>query len=162
LRENLRDTDSRAAAAKRAAEILDTVTVDDFHDDFRAPAPPDGWTYEWKRSTVYNQEDPSYQVELRRTGWEPVDVNRHPDTMPIGYKGVIARRGMILMERPKEVTDVFRAKDKKAAIDLVRNKEEQIRGAPQGSHFSDGNSVAKERLGQKIGISYSPLTIPES
>ena len=84
MRPAMREDDPRVAAALRAAEIRDQFeNVDEGVDEFRTPEAPDGWTYEWKRRTLLGQEDPAYQVELARMGWEPVSTNRHPNMMPI-------------------------------------------------------------------------------
>jgi Kef-type K+ transport system membrane component KefB len=37
-------------------------------------------------------------------GWETVDAKRHPEMMPKGYVGSIEREGMLLCERPLEIT----------------------------------------------------------
>ena len=73
-------------------------------DKFWAPPPPDGWDYQWKRRSVYNQEDPAYQVELARQGWEAVPLSRHSEMMPRGWSGqTIEVEGMTLMERPADL-----------------------------------------------------------
>ena len=79
-----------------------------------------------RRQRVLGQEDPAYPVALRRTGWEPVPVSRHPEMMPPGAGGVIERKGMVLMERPKEITDEMKAIDYRNARNQVRTKEQQL------------------------------------
>ena len=150
------------SAKERAKEIRQHGgDLEDGTDDFWVDANviPDGWTYEWKRFTVYGQEDPSYQVALRRAGWEPVPASRHPEMMPIGYAGddIILRKGMILMERPQEITDEIRAKDKKAARDQIRVKEAQLNDAPAGQ-FERSN---KDAPLAKVKKAYEPIPIPE-
>ena len=135
-REELREEDPRAAAAKRAAEILgnfDGTEMEGDADEFMAPPAPPGWSYEWKMVTVLNKEDPGRMMGYRRTGWNEVPAKRHPDMMPLGYKGhTIERKGLVLMERPQEITDRFKERDRRAARELVRDKEEQLSSAPQG------------------------------
>jgi hypothetical protein len=137
LRPEMREEEPRAAAKKRAAEILQHIgSMDEGTDDFYvSPSQvPDGWTYEWKRKTVYNAEDPAYQVALARTGWEPVPARRHPDMMPTGWKGdTIERKGMVLMQRPKEITDRVLELDQRRARNQVRAKEQQLAAAPPGT-----------------------------
>ena len=158
MRPPMRADDSRSAAAKRAAEIMghiENVSMEGV-DNFAAPKPPDGWTYEWKRHTIYNQEDPAYQVKLAQTGWEPVPLSRHPETMPSNAKSAtIERDGQILMMRPKEVTEHFQKLDKQRARDLVRFKEQQLAGTPDGTLTRDD-----PRVKPKIKKGYSPLDIP--
>lgn len=156
IRQPLRDEDQRAAAAARAASIWDQVAdvadgVDEFFFDPRDI--PDGWTYEWKRDKVMNAEDPAYKVQLQRTGWEPVPAGRHPQMMPAGYKGfTIERKGMILMQRPKVITDHFRERDNRNARGQVLAKEQQLSAAPAGQFERNAPKV-------KTG-DYRPVDIP--
>ena len=150
------------SAKKRAEEIRKHGgDLDDGTDDFwiDVNSIPEGWSYEWKRFTVYGQEDPSYQVALRRAGWDPVPASRHPEMMPLGYAGedVILRKGMILMERPQEITDEIKAKDRKAARDQVRMKEQQLNDAPSGQ-FERSN---KDAPMAKVKKGFEPIPIPE-
>lgn len=149
------------SAKKRAEEIRKHIgDLDEGVDDFFIDPDkvPDGWTYEWKRYTVFGQEDPSYQVALRRVGWAPVPASRHPEMMPAGTKDdVILRKGMILMERPEEITEEVRAIDKKRARDQVRVKEQQLTEAPVGQ-FQRTN---KDSPLAKVKKSFEAMPIPE-
>ena len=85
----MREEDPRARAKKRAEELRAHLgDIDEGTDDFYVDAEsiPEGWTYEWKRHTVYGQEDPAYQVQLAREGWSPVPASRHPSMMPANFK----------------------------------------------------------------------------
>ena len=154
-------TSSIKSAKERAEEIRKHLgNMDKGTDDFFVDPDtiPDGWTYEWKRYSIYNQEDPSYQVELRRMGWMPVPSSRHPEMMPVNYKDdVILRKGMLLMERPEEITDEIRAIDRKEARDQVRMKEKQLNDAPNGQF----ERVNKDKPLAKIKKSYEAMPIPE-
>lgn len=90
---------------------------DKFHVD---PAIiPDGMSWEWKRQSVLGQPDYGYEVMQAEQGWEPVQAERFPKFMPPGYSGAIIRDGMMLMERPQELTDEARAED-------LSNAREQV------------------------------------
>lgn len=160
LRPPLRDEDPRAAAARRAAELRQHLGgLDEGTDEFYVDPSiiPDGWTYEWKRHTVYGQEDPTYQVYLARAGWTAVPASRHPEMMPMGSRdAVITRKGNVLMECPTEIVEERRRYDLRAARDQVRHKEAQIAGAPEGTLTRDDPRVAP-----KIKKSFSPAEIPE-
>src|SRR5271166_265165 len=137
LRPDLREESPLAAAERRAKEILahNNGHMDEGIDKFYIDPDriPEGWTYEWKTKTVYNQENPSYQVALARSGWEPVAATKHPDMMPHDSKSqTIERDGQILMMRPKSITDMVKKTDRQRARDQVRFKEEQIGQAPAG------------------------------
>jgi hypothetical protein len=119
---------------------------------------PDGWSYEWKTLTVLGKENPSYQVAVAHRGWEAVPRRRHPEMMPDNYPGnTIERDGMILMERPKEITDEVKANDYRNARQQVRAKETQLGAAPAGTFERDnkGNQMAS------VKKSYEAMPIPE-
>lgn len=162
LRKPMREdaNDSKARAAQRAAELRGHLgDLDDGTDDFYVDmnSIPDGWEYQWKRHTVYGQEDPSYQIALARAGWTPVPASRHPEMMPSGGNHeIILRKGLILMECPKEIVDEYRRIDQKNARDQIRHKEAQIAGAPDGTMTRD-HAQARP----KISKSFEAMPIPE-
>jgi hypothetical protein len=160
MRPPMREDDSRAAASRRAAQLREHLgDVVDAQDDFYIPLDeiPDGWTYEWKRHTIYGQEDPAYQIQLARAGWEPVPVARHPWMMPNNTSTqTILRKGMILMQCPTEIIDERRASDLRKARMQVRAKEQQIAGTPDGTMTRDD-----ARVKPQIKKSYEAMPIPE-
>ena len=162
LRTAPREEDPRTRAARRAAELRDHGGVtgegtDEFYIDPRDI--PDGWEYEWKRRTVLGQEDSAYQVATARAGWDPVPASRHPSFMPMsGKHATIERKGMILMERPKEISDEARSNELRKARMQVRQKEQQLNAAPDGQfgrQKSDGSGLVK------VSKSYEPIPIPK-
>lgn len=160
LRPPMRKEYTLSSAQERTAEILGHIsTLDEGIDEFyidRSRIPP-GWDMEWKTKTVLGAEDPAQMVAYARTGWEPVPAYMFPDMMPQGWKGnTIERKGMILMMRPKQLTDMARSVDAKRARDAVRAKEQQLSSAPDGQ-FTRDHSQAKP----KIGKSYEPMPIPQ-
>jgi len=162
IRPEVREEDPRTRAARRAAEIRNHGNVDDDGIDefFVDPAViPPGWSYEWKRRTVMNEENAAYQVQLQLKGWEPVPSSRHPEYMPInGRFANIERKGMVLMERPLEITEAARQAENRKARVQVRSKEEQLNAAPGGTferNNQDGGMA-------KVNKSYEPIPIPQS
>lgn len=155
VRPEMRDDDPRARAARRAAEIRGHLGDEvEGVDDFRAPPAPPGWTYEWKRDTVYNQPDPAYHVSLKLTGWDEVPASRHPEMMPFGSgEGQIKRKGMVLMERPAEITNEFRAREQGVARQQVKIKEQQLSG--------EAVSPLGPNVRPDIKKGYEPLRVPE-
>jgi hypothetical protein len=157
-----REEDPRTRAARRAAELREHLGdnlgdgVDEFFVDPRII--PDGWSYEWKRHMTLGAQDPSYQVSLARGGWDAVPAHRHPELMPDNWRGAtIERRGMILMERPAEITEQVKARELRKAREQVGQKEQQLYGAPPGTFERDnkGNPLVK------VGRSYEALAIPK-
>lgn len=126
-REPVRDRLGRVVTRKRKA------SDDKFAIDERRI--PQGWTYEWKRWSTFGQEDRGYMMSLEENGWTPVPPERHPEYMGPDYKGGhILRDGLILMERPVELTQEARAEDYDLAREMIRAKERQIRSGetPEG------------------------------
>jgi hypothetical protein len=161
MRPEMRVEDPRTAAARRAAEIRDHLGgmdegTDDFYIDISVIPP--GWDYEWKRHSVMGQQDPAYQVQLARMGWMPVPSHRHPELMPSDWKGAtIERKGQILMERPKEISDEARNIERRKARNQVQQKEAQLNASPDGQFGRDnkGNPLVK------VGKSYEAIPIPK-
>jgi hypothetical protein len=134
--------------AKALASHFDNIGSGEEYNkfDLRGVTVPEGWSYEWKRHTVMGAEDPSYQVELANGGWEPVPTSRHPSLMPVNTREpVIIREGMMLMERPQQITDMFRAKEKRDAKALVKQKEEALGMSPIGQ-FERGPVTVKKSI----------------
>lgn len=152
------EEDPRERARRRTAEVREHLgSLDDGTDEFIAPEPPAGWTYEWKRKTILGQEDPAYQVALLRMGWEPVPTSRHPEMMPgNGSYATIERKGMVLMERPTELVEEARMIERRKASNQVRAKEQQLSGAPEGGLGHRDHSSVKP----KITKSFEAMPVP--
>jgi hypothetical protein len=152
----------RDRAARRAAELRGHASDlnDDGTDEYYIELGiiPDGWSYEWKTRTILGAEDPAHQVALARKGWEIVPASRHPELMPMGYKGVeITRKGMVLMERPMEITQEARNAELRKARMQMRDKEAQLTNA-KGGEFDRTN---KGDPLVKINKKYEAIPIPE-
>lgn len=160
MRSSPREEDPRARAERRAAEIRQHLQGDntDGADRFyiNPHSIPDGWSYEWKRKTIWGKEDPAHEVELARKGWEPVPASRHPEMMPKGNWQTIERDGMILMERPKVLTDDAHNANLKNARLQVKAKEAQLNQAPDGTFERDD-----PRVRPSIKKSYAAMPISE-
>lgn len=161
MRAPMREDDSRARAAARAAELRGHIgDMDEGTDDFFIDQDdiPDGWSYEWKTKSVMGKEDPAYAVQIARRGWEAVPATRHPSYMPgDNTSPIIERKGMILMERPLDITEESRSIELKRARQQMRQKEAQLNAAPQGQFSRDEDP----RTRAKINKSYEPMAIPE-
>ena len=155
IRAPLRE-DPREAARRRAAELREhNAGNDDVTDNFYIPmdAIPPGWDYQWKRHSIYGQEDPAYQIKTAQDGWTPVPASRHPEMMPLGSSAeTIMRDGMILMECPSEIVAEYRARELRKARQQVMVKEAQLSGTPEGTF---------ERTHKQIKKGFSPMEIPE-
>lgn len=89
---------------------------------------PEGQTYEWKRKSMFGQEDVENMINLDQNGWSPVPAHRHPELM--GRRAVvggeIVRGGLLLMERPQEITEEARELDTFAARSQVAQQIQRL------------------------------------
>ena len=90
-------------------------------------------SYEWKRFSNMGQEDPFYIAMLREQGWEPVEPKKHPNWLPPGYdKPQIIKGGLILMERPIELSIQAKQEEKAASKQQIREAEARLGMTPKG------------------------------
>lgn len=90
-------------------------------------------SYEWKRYSTVGQEDPFYIASMREQGWEPVPPSRHPNWLPPGYTGQhILKGGLMLMERPIELSIEARLEERALAKRQVRDAEARLGMTPKG------------------------------
>jgi len=93
---------------------------------------PEGSSYEWKRFSINGQEDPFYLASMREQGWEPVNPKRHPTWVPPGYSQPhIIKGGLILMERPVELTGEARREQRMLAKTQMREAEQRLGMTPK-------------------------------
>jgi hypothetical protein len=160
VRPQMATTEQPRDAAARAAELRNHSDTDSGSDEFfvEPGIVPQDWSYEWKMRTVLGAEDPAHQVALQRKGWEIVPASRHPQMMPLGYTGImIIRKGMVLMERPLEITEEARSIEHRRARLQVRAKEEQLSASRPGEfeRSHKGENMTKIKKG------YEAMPIPE-
>lgn len=112
--------------------------------DFDHSLIPEGMTYEFKRLSIFGKEDDEHQINLEHNGWTPVPADRHPELM--GRRavagGTIVRGGLMLMERPVEITDEARDLDTFAARHQV------------ASHIQSMGLEGKRAAGKGIKTTY--------
>lgn len=146
-------------ASPQGKRLVRKRRIDDpFH--FNPRIIPDGVSYEWKRMSVYGQQDPEHQVNLRENHWRPVPASRHPELMPDGYdkQGAITRKGMVLMERPAYLTQEARQEDYEIARAEVSRKEQQLGSTPAGTMTRQHPSVERQMMLRK---EHAPLHFEE-
>lgn len=100
----------------------------------------------WKRFSNVGEEQPFYLAQMREQGWEPVDPREHPDWVPVpdGYdKPNVIKGGLILMERPMDLTRQARAEMEGDAKQQVREAEQRLGRTPEGTlpRNSDGSKT---------------------
>jgi hypothetical protein len=155
----MREESSRERAARRAAEIMGNLPDSEDADKFNvASLQPDDFTYEWKMRTVTGKEFPQQQIELAKYGWEAVPASRHPELMPRGWTGqTIEQEGLVLMERPKVITDKIKARDRANALAPIQNMKEKLAGVAPGQ-FARVDAHGNTNV--KVAKAYTPVDIP--
>jgi hypothetical protein len=156
--------DPRTRAARRALELREHLGDMDQGTDEYAIDPriiPDGWSYEWKAREVLGQEQVSYMVGIQQRGWEAVPTSRHPEMMPRGHdlSAAIERKGMVLMERPLEITKEAQQIERNRARSQMNQKEQQLNVAPTGQFGRDNKGTPLNTVKREYG--YEPIAIPK-
>ena len=94
---------------------------------------PEGMSAQWVTDSIYGQAVPQHRADFERKGWTPVhqeDFDGIYDGMfmPKGMQGEINVEGLVLMMRPKQITDKAKITDRRRAREQVAIKEQALRG----------------------------------
>ena len=149
-------------------EVIDLATGEIYSrngnegDPFTIPAEVKripGWSFEFKRHTVANQTDPTYEAELARNGWRAVFYESHPGVFgPRDMAGPIFVRGLMLMRRPEALTRHAREEERRKSMDQDASK----RAAFEASAMAGlGNQHTPPGIRPVINSSVQPVkTVP--
>lgn len=90
---------------------------------------PDGIALEWKRHSVLNKEDKKHRAEVWRAGWRYVPSNsegfaEHFASFIAG--DIFEYEGLVLMYRPKTMSDTAKKEEARKAGALVQDKMEEM------------------------------------
>lgn len=99
-------------------EILtrDVVTSNASPYDIPRHLWPQGMIYEWKRASVYGQEDKANILALERNGWRKLPADRHPDRS-------CELDGLVLMECPEQFVKASQDYERSIARQELKGKE---------------------------------------
>lgn len=108
----------RGAVRGRNGEIL-TRRFDGDNMPDQYDVPPEcreaGWDLQWVRVSCHGEPDgQNYNVHYAN-GWRPVPGDRVPDHSQIAPSDTIVRDGLMLMERPKVLSDEAMSQSQRAA-----------------------------------------------
>lgn len=136
----------------------------DDEDDDRLKVPkeliPDGMDYQWVTDSILGQPQPQRRARFERRAWTPVPAERHDGVYtPKGYKGEINVDGLVLMERPLELSIRARQKEKMKAREQVYVREQQLRGGDLGNKVAF--DTRHQSVNNKISKSYEAIPVPK-
>lgn len=88
---------------------------------------PDQMDYQWVAVSVLGQPDMQMRSNFEMQGWEAVPALRHDGMfMPKGHQGEINYGGLVLMERPIELTIEARCEDQSRAREARAVEERNL------------------------------------
>lgn len=150
--------------AKPNWENIDT-DAEDTPDRFRVPAHliPEGMILQWVTDSVFGQPVPQHRAAFEKKGWTPVHQEDFDGAfdgrfMPKGRPGEIIQDGMVLMIRPKELSDRADYANRRKALEQVALKEKSLLSGDvgvtlDGTHQSAVNS-------NRISKSFERIEVP--
>lgn len=157
--------DQEAKVNPRAAATAKYEFNDDDDDDRLKIANeliPDGMSYQWVCDSILGQPQPQRRARFERKGWSPVPAERHDGMFtPKGYKGEINVDGLVLMERPLELTIRAQQKDKMRAREQVHVREAQLRGGDLGGRVGFDTQHESALRSNRINKSFERVPVPE-
>lgn len=108
---------------------------------------PDGFSVEWKRCKIYGKEDTRSLTNAEKDGWEPAEPKMFPSLVGKNYKGSVIYGGdmedLVLMIRPKELTEEAIQEERMKAVGQVKTKMEELGLSKQGEFERTRPSVNK-------------------
>lgn len=111
---------------------------------------PDGMSYQWIAVTVMGFQQTQSLASFDMNGWRPVPISRYPGRYaPISKKSSdpIIIEGLMLVERPIELTVEARTEEVMEARNLIRTRNEQFNprlpGALDGRHRGTGLKASR-------------------
>lgn len=170
-REPMRETPNTPARAlkMRAKPNWETMDVSspDLPDRLHIPAHmiPDGMSAQWVTNSVYGQGTPRRRADFERRGWTPIhqdDFDGQFDGMfmPKGQAGEIEVDGLVLMMRPKAITDKAVQDSNLRARQAVVLKEQQLRGGDLAGVTLDAAHPSALKV-NTVGKSLERIDVPK-
>jgi hypothetical protein len=122
---------------------------------------PDGMDYQWVTDSVLGQPMPQRRGRFERRGWKPVPASRHDGLfMPKGFQGEINVDGLVLMERPMELSMEARRREKMKAAEQVYVREAALRGGDLGPNVTFDTTHPSAQKVNRVSKSYERVNIP--
>ena len=116
----------------------------------------DGYDYNWKAMEYAGKSvDPIDFVRLKENHWAEVMADEMPDLSVPGQKGAITKMGLVLMKRPKYLSDEARAEEVQAAGLRLRGEAQTFSRGGEG--VVSGMPVKEFTISE----SFRPGSIPD-
>ncbi len=123
---------------------------------------PDGFTVEWKRVSIYGQEDKKHIINTEKDGWEPAHPKDFPSLVGKNHSGNYILGGqsndLMLMIRPVELTEEARREDYQRAVGQVNTKFQEI-GMSKPGELPREDSTGKKLV--KVARSYERIPVSD-
>lgn len=111
-----------------------------------------GWSLQWVRSECLGKPDPANITDHMENGWTPVPADRKgfSEYFRIEGSGNIEREGLILMERPEELTRQALHEDYAASMSERNTQVEEFALSDLPAGFDRGYGKAATRVKRTI------------
>lgn len=133
-RMSARGDNGRIEVLGRGGEVLRRTTTQ-VGDEFDVPesAKEPDWDYQWNAVSVAGDSDIALHMlqEFEANGWRAVPSSRFPGRfMRTGTPGeaAIVRKGLMLMERPKVLSEEARQEEYRKAVGQMRDRDQSLMG----------------------------------
>jgi len=139
----------------RNGEVLTRARTGGAESPFHVPdnLKDKDWDYQWVRSSCYGKEDPANLFTHQENGWRPVPADREGFAGRFGEStntNAIEREGLILMERPMELSNQARHEDYAAAVTQRKQQVDDFAMNDLPSGFDKGYAQAEKRVKRTI------------
>lgn len=124
-------------------------------DKYAVPAGeiPANWSYQWIAESVLNEPQAAAMIDFQQKGWTAVPQERHPN-IPV------RQGGLMLVERPKALTDEARHEEIQEAKDQLRTNVEQFMPNDSGAARSGLRPTGGIRKGRAQSVAVDGVPMP--
>ena len=126
---------------------------------------PDGIAIEWKRSSVLNKSDKKHTAEVWRAGWRFLPSNsegfaQHFTSFIAG--DIFEYEGLVLMYRPKTMSDAAKKEEARKAGALVQDKMEEMGMTSEHKDIPGKRFVLERGFEERLpGGNPAAVTVPD-
>lgn len=132
----------------RDGEVLSRRRSTGFQNEFDVPPhlQEDGWSYQWVRASCHGKDDPANLSQHYENGWRPASAAGLLKHYNVTDGKTITRDGLVLCERPAQLTHEALAEDRRNALELRNAQAEQFGARDLPAGFEDGRRSGDGRF----------------